>query len=165
MADRHRSGARSRAPPATSAYDASDLTVQFEQLLKTRRLNTLQQRSRSRTNSPAPSSSISSPPAAHHSSRQPSARPDPIIRNLPIFPSPPQDPGALKFRSLLHALSVAPMKYENPGLLDEALSLIPLDRIYSEAEEESQILQAEAASMNSKPRWGYQDCVIKALLK
>lgn len=167
----HRSGARS---PPTNAYDASDLTKQFDQLLRTRRLNTLQEKSSgSRAGSPSPSL-VSTHPSPHRQHHSPSPRiprqPTPSysnLRSLPSVPNPPQDPTSLKFRNLLHVLSVTPTKYENPGLLDEALAVIPLDRIYGEAEDECQILQAEAASMGDrvKPLWGYQDCVIRALLR
>ena len=160
--------------PATE-FNATDLTQQFEQLLRTRRLNNLSTnlRSRSRSGSPAPhgQASSSSRPQSHHASRpsdSPAVPPSySSLRNLPKIASPPQDAASLRFCNQLLSLSVGPTKYENPGLLDEALSVIPLDRIYGEAEDESQLLQAQANSIgeNVKAEWGYQDCVIRALLR
>lgn len=187
MAD---SGMPARGASATSRgdFDPADLTRQFEQMMRTRRLNTLVDRTRSRTGSPVPfdraasSSSLSrqsssasvSKPSPHHPHRPASTSASgslppsyASLRNLPKVPSPPKDASSLRFRNLLLTLSVTPTKYENPGLLDEAMKVIPLDRIYSEGEEESQILQAQAASLGDKekPEWGYQDCVIRALLR
>lgn len=155
-------------------FNATDLTQRFEQLLRTRRLNNLSNlRPRSRSGSPAPHrhASSSSRPQSHHTSRpsdSPAVPPSySSLRNLPKIASPPQDAASLRFRNQLLTLSVGPTKYENPGLLDEALSVIPLDRIYGEAEDESQLLQAQANSIgdNVKAEWGYQDCVIRALLR
>ncbi len=166
-------------------FDASDLTHQFENLLRTRRLNNLSTRSRSpsasrrSSHSERPTSSRSSShqrPSSRHSSHAPRPQPTeapPVpttytsLRNHPIIATPPQDAASLQFRNKLVTISHTPLKYENPGLLDDALKYIPLDRIYGEAEDERQLLEAQAASLGgrAKAEWGYQDCVIRALLK
>ena len=161
-------------------FNASDLSKQFEQLLRTRRLNELEERARSpRANSPSqfdrrPASQSPFPPSPRTPQSQISPRPGQnqppaytSFRSHPIIPSPPQDASSLKFRNLLLALSVTPTKYENPGLLDDALTHVPIERIYREAEEEHNIMIGIAASMgdNHKPEWGYQDCVIRSLLR
>ena len=165
MADHTRKPHRSPRPRPVE-FDATDLTNQFEQLLSNRRLTELARRSQPRSQSP--SSFHQSSSSGRPTSTNPSALPSySSLRNIPKVATPPQDPASLKFRNLLIAISHRPLKYENAGLLDEALRVIPLDRIYEEAEEERQMLQATAASIgdNVKPEWGYQDCVIRALLR
>ncbi|KAF3037189.1 peptide-N4-(N-acetyl-beta- glucosaminyl)asparagine amidase [Didymella heteroderae] len=66
---------------------------------------------------------------------------------------------------MLNTLSTLQLRWEHPGLLEEALRVVPLEQIYTEADEESPILQAEADSVGKKAAWGYQDCVIRALLR
>lgn len=175
-------GGRPGAPAGITRedLDASGLSRQFEHLLRTRRLNELEARARSpRLHSPDPSDRpLRRCPSGPHKSQSASSNlsPRPSVslppaytqyRSLPIVPSPPQDAASLKFRNLLVTLSFTPIKYENPGLLDEALTYIPTQRIYEEADEEHNIMLASAASMGDdvKPEWGYQDCVIKAMLR
>ncbi|KAL6716678.1 Protein png1 [Lecanora helva] len=175
------SGPPQRAPPPPPTqqreFNATDLTQQFEQLLRTQRLNHLSSRSRSGSPAPSrrPSHSSSRPPSQHHHQhpRRPSTDTANVppsyssLRTLPKVATPPSDATSLRFRNLLVTLSVNPTKYENPGLLDEALAVIPLDRIYGEAEDESDFMLVQARSIgpNARPEWGYQDCVIRALLR
>lgn len=186
MADQSRRQSESAATARDEQYDeawAKDLRLQFEQLLRTKRLNELSTRSRSSTPTPrervsssnlnatastSSSSYTSQRPTTSHAASSSSALPSySSLRNLPKIPHPPQDTASQKFRNLCITLSATPTKFENPGLLDEALQQLPLDRIYGEAEEESQILEAQAQSMGPghKAEWGYQDCVVRALLR
>ncbi|KAF2823240.1 hypothetical protein CC86DRAFT_396083 [Ophiobolus disseminans] len=141
---------------------ASELTERFRTVLSTKRLNEITSRSQSRSSSPAPRDYGTPQPPTMNAPPTYSS-----IRNIPLMPEAPRDARSLRFRAMLHSLSFLPTKWENPGLLDEALRVVPLEQIYNEAEEESQVYQAEAESLGAgkKAAWGYQDCVVRALLK
>ncbi|KAF1966985.1 hypothetical protein BU23DRAFT_308707 [Bimuria novae-zelandiae CBS 107.79] len=161
----HSHGAsRATANSSDSSQLAADLTERFRQVLSTKRMNELTSRSaQSRSASPAPRDfGTPQPPPVQNAPPSYSS-----LRNLPLVPEPPQDARSLRFKNMLHSLSNMPLRWENPGLLDEALRVVPLEQIYNEAEEESQILQAEAESLgsNKKAAWGYQDCVVRALMR
>ena len=157
--------ASSRAPASEMDKLAAEMTDKFRSVLSTKRMNDLSTNvSRSRSSSPAPrdygtplSPTQNAPPS--YSS----------LRNIPLVAQPPNpsDLRSMRFRHMLLSLSQMPSRWENPGLLDEALRVVPLEQIYSEADEESQILQAEADSLGAgkKAAWGYQDCVVRALLR
>ena len=149
---------------------AKELTDRFRQVLSTRRMNKLSRLSAHQREAeiyPHIDRDYGSPLLT--STRSPENSPPSYssLRNIPLIPTAPQDPRSVRFRSMLHTLSGMPSKWENPGLLDEALKVVPLERIYNEAEEETQLLQAEAASLGGgkKPAWGYPDCVIRALMR
>ena len=156
----------SRAPAARIDAEklAAEMTEQFRQVLSTKRMNELTSRSsQSRSASPAPRDYGTPQPPSSQTAPPTYAS----IRNIPLVPEAPQDARSLRFKNMLHSLSNMPVRWENPGLLDEALRVIPLEQVYNEAEEESQILQAEAESLGAgkKAAWGYQDCVVRALLR
>lgn len=164
---------------------AQDLTEHFRRKLSTNRMNQLSSRSSSQRRSPSQAPSeyfvqrqqpAQLPPRyGYDASRQTLAVPNELqpppaaksLNNLPVEPSAPSDQRSIKLRNMLVHLSNTPVRWENPGLLDEALRAIPLQRIYDQAQEESDLFTAEAASLgsNTKPAWGYQDCVVRALMK
>jgi peptide-N4-(N-acetyl-beta-glucosaminyl)asparagine amidase len=177
-------------PQQLSETWAQDLTAQFRRTLSTKRMNDLSRRPLSQRRTPSHLSTEvvvdrSSTPQ-HNAPPPPSRQAPPVpgtpqmapgtptapppsynasLRNIPIVPTAPTDSRSLRFRSMLMSLSNTPTKWENPGLLDEALGAIPLERIYEKAQEECDLFEAEAASLGKKPAWGFQDCVIRALMK
>ncbi|KAF2804180.1 uncharacterized protein BDZ99DRAFT_364317, partial [Mytilinidion resinicola] len=154
---------------------ARDLTGKFRSILSIKRMDQLAARgAASRARTPptlsASSRSIQSPPSYSSFRNAPSIPPPPSyssLRNIPLVPQPPQDARSFRFRDLLHSLSNIPLRWEDSVLLDKALEVVPLEHIYDEAEQESQILQMEAESLGPGKRaaWDYQDCVIRALLR
>lgn len=91
----------------------------------------------------------------------------PIIHNIPISPQQPQSQKSIRFKDLLWSLSSKPFQWNNPDLLDEALAQLPLDMLHRQAEKEFEIVRADAKAHSParRPILGFEDCVIKALLR
>lgn len=83
------------------------------------------------------------------------------------IPAPAIEPNSMRFRNLLISTSNVPLTWENPELLAKALGVVPLKRLYDEAEKESQRLTKQATSLSAdqKPEWDYDDCTVQALLR
>lgn len=175
---------------AETKYSARGLITRFQTLLSSKRQSILQttgnlarsvESIHAEPGSPLPDKleqsggkskvALSQPHTSYELPSSSSVQEDPpsytALHNLPKGPQPPQDAGSFKFRNLLITLSQNPIRYENPGLLDRALSMCPMQRIYSEAEEVHQLFQALAQSKGEgvRPECGFQDCVIRALLR
>lgn len=84
-----------------------------------------------------------------------------IYRICALYNQHKLDSGAKRFSSpsafaqQLSSLSYTVTVYEDPNLLDECLDILPLEKLYSEAEKASEIDLS----------WGLQDHIIMALLK
>ena len=77
------------------------------------------------------------------------------------------DAESQQFERHLIALSRTVLQYENTDLLDDALHNLPLDTIYSQAEEAFQMHKAQIDSIGPGRtyQWGYQDFVIFNLVR
>ncbi|PFH60327.1 hypothetical protein XA68_11138 [Ophiocordyceps unilateralis] len=144
------------------------LMMRFEDILRTRRMEAIRDLRKNPPSYDQPGSASGA--KLPDNSRAPKSRlPHGLGRSLPLVPeSPlPTDRSSQKFQNLLMALSLIPLEYENPALLDEAARLLPYERLFSEAEEEDQLQKALAFSFGDgrKPEWGYDDCLIRALLR
>lgn len=127
------------------------LRVRFEAMLRSRRMETLRDL---RKRAPP-----GDPPDSRQAQR--SWQVGRLLRNLPLVPQPPAptDRDAQKFQNLLISLSLTPLKYEVPALVDEAAQLLPLDSLFREAEQEE---QRHAGSVDGRrPEWGQGDLLIQ----
>lgn len=97
----------------------------------------------------------------------PSSRPPSHIasHNEPL--DPPEPPRGPTFEHVLSTFGNAPLRWDNTELLDQALKEIDLRTICREADEESErfISLARSRGDETKPEWGYQDCIIRALAR
>lgn len=166
----------SEAAINTLTYDtmtdswAADITIRFRRMLSEERMQKLK-----RIRKQAPSkvrlevAGLRNDPLSGGSQApSPAALPpyETHLSNIPREPEPPSEQRSLRFRDRLMSLSGTPLKWEDSDLLDEALKFLPLQRINNEAQDEADLYAVEAASIEGhfKPYWGYQDCMIRALM-
>ena len=95
--------------------------------------------------------------------RQILSNPVSIQENPPSY----KDVESMQFERHLTDLSSMVLQYENPDLLDDAMRSLPLEDIYHHAEGKFQLKTAEGRSIgDERPGcWGYQDYVIRELLR
>lgn len=70
---------------------------------------------------------------------------------------------AQELRKLLLSLSSIPERWDDPEVLDQALQMVPLHRIYSEANEEK-LKQEARADDTAESHWGFDEFVIMGLM-
>ena len=107
--------------PPTRNMDTNSLTSQFEDLLRTRLLNDLADRSQRRKESSEPlcHASLSTRSLLRSVSRSPTEQSNSLpayssLRNHPRIASPLQDPASLRFHNMLRLLSSRLNEYEKP---------------------------------------------------
>lgn len=148
------------ASKSDSAADdwVGDISKKFGRLMVQKRVRPSRRRERVGEISGVASQAVSSWPS--------DSTADQNMTSLNIGPpQPPPHPRNSRFRDMLFTLCNVPIKWENNELLDLALKEIDLKSIYSDAEEENEhfIFLARSQGVGTKPEWGYQDCVIRAL--
>jgi len=92
---------------------------------------------------------------------------DPVTLLKIPRPPAPIERAAVEFRTFLFRLSRTPMAWENPGLLDEAIKVIPLEKLYSDADEEWQMLSDVDGTHGTRhsSQWSHQDAMVRGLLR
>ncbi|KAK7993733.1 hypothetical protein PG989_007114 [Apiospora arundinis] len=94
----------------------------------------------------------------------------PPVYTTQATPLRPDQRRAIRFLYRLISISQCPTSWENARLLYTALQLVPFHRIHHEAEQEAATFWAQARLVSGdsalpKPDWGYQDCLVRALLR
>lgn len=144
------------------------VTAQFVGLVQQKRKeNIWKEYSELKPTAEESSTGTSLPPSYDQTSRDTMVRERLNIR-FPLIPEPPAegDREAQKFRNTLISLSYMPLLYEDAELQDMALSMLPLDEIYSTAARKESEYEKNAPLAGGKrlPHWNLMDCSIIAMM-